>query len=580
MPTFNVTVTDTIGGFAALIPAIRADALFAGAAWAPYLVGGASLEIQINIAETPSNTANGTAATNVFVSTSNGVNVFRAGTIAELLSGIDPNGGTADIIINYDPDFIAQTFFDPNPSATSAVPADKVDGVRVFEHEIGHALGFNGFLDWTTGQRTGNAISTFDPFVSVVGGVPYFTGPNAQALYGGPVPLTASNLYHLANREGLPGNDLINDIMNGVVTQLGKSPGPSAIDLAILKDVGVPIVQAGGDLTNGTDTVVLTTLGGTWRALAGNDTVTGTTGIDIIYGGAGNDTLIGNGGGDALFGDDGNDVVWATAQTSIVRGGAGYDYLQFTDNVAHTFVLGNAGFETVIGRDAADNFDLRGLTSDQLVIVWGMGGDDTIRMGATPGYAYGGLGNDTLIGGEGIDVLIGDAGADRLFGNGGNDVLWVDGLDTIDGGAGIDWAILLSTTGDRLTIGNNNVEVAAGNSGNDIIDARANTTGIQLWGGGGADNLFTGSGNDHLYGGSDGLTDIFHFSAGWGLDQIWDFEDGIDKISLAEAGVTSVGQLAITASGTTAIVTLIGTANQIYVANAAGRIDASDFIFA
>ena len=313
---------------------------------------------------------------------------------------------------------------------------------------------------------------------------------------------------------------------------------------------------------------------------SGNDDLTGTSGNDDIRGLAGSDVLIGRGGADKLDAGDGNDIVWADALDTSLNGGTGYDYLLFTDSGPHTLALASAGFETIIGGPSADNFDLTGVSSDLLLIAWGMGGNDTIRMGASPGYAYGGVGDDTLLGGEAVDVLIGDAGADRISGGGGNDVLWVDGSDILDGGAGIDWAIILSQAGDSLVIGNNGIEVAAGNVGNDTIDTRSNTVGLQLWGGFGADNLYSGSGNDDFYGGSDGATDVFHFSAGWGLDQIWDFEDGIDRISVAEAGVTSLAQLSVVASGDVAIVTLVGTANQIYVHGAAGRIDAADFAFA
>src|SRR5262249_12881087 len=50
-------------------------------------------------------------------------------------------------------------------------------------------------------------------------------------------------------------------------------------------------------------------------------------------------------------------------------------------------------------------------------------------------YAWGGLGNDTLIGGSNQDVLMGEQGNDKIYGGGGKDYLsGGDDDDYIDGG--------------------------------------------------------------------------------------------------------------------------------------------------
>jgi hypothetical protein len=70
----------------------------------------------------------------------------------------------------------------------------------------------------------------------------YFTGPAAEAVNGGPVAVTTlanGEAYsHLANSDSDPN---AHDLMSG----LGITPGDtiSAIDLAILQDVGVPVVN-------------------------------------------------------------------------------------------------------------------------------------------------------------------------------------------------------------------------------------------------------------------------------------------------------------------------------------------------
>ncbi|MCB1356374.1 MAG: hypothetical protein KDK53_07750 [Maritimibacter sp.] len=106
--------------------------------------------------------------------------------------------------------------------------------------------------------------------------------------------------------------------------------------------------------TDGDDVVSLT-MPGTYDALDGNDTVTGTSESDVISGGKGNDALKGAGGKDKL--------------------------------------KGNAGADTLKGQNGNDKLD-------------GGRGDDVI---------LGGNGNDRIIGGKGNDTLTGGADADDFI---------------------------------------------------------------------------------------------------------------------------------------------------------------------
>jgi serralysin len=433
---------------------------------------------------------------------------------------------------------------------------------------------------------TGGTISTVldggagNDVLSTGSGGGYLVGQGGNdTLTGGGAGYTSTVRYSGTRADytffGPSGNLTITDTIanrNGVDTLIN-------IDLIEFSDgtfstsqLLTPIFSAGADRVN------LTQSGGVWHGLGGNDTIVGTSGNDTIFGDDGNDTLIGGAGVDSLNGGLGNDILWGDVNDVSFIGGGGYDVLAFTDAVNHTVSLGTAGIGTVIGNAGVDVIDMTGATNSLLLIVWGAANNDTITMGASAGYAYGQDGNDRLIGGNAIDVLIGGAGADVMYGNGGNDVLWVDGNDTFDGGAGIDWVIVENAVGTSLVIGNNGVEVAAGNIGNDTIDARTNSTGVVLWGNLGADHLYGGTGTDHYYGGgSDRARDTYHMQRGWGLDLIWDWENGVDRIDLSGSGLTSFSQLTLTASGNFAIIS--SGANQIYVANSAGLIDASDFIF-
>ena len=92
--------------------------------------------------------------------------------------------------------------------------------------------------------------------------------------------------------------------------------------------------------------------------------------------------------------------------------------------------------------------------------------------------------------------------------------------------------------------------------------------------------LTGGAGNDTLYGsaggGADGSVDTFVFTSGWGTDVVFDFENGIDKFDMT-ALHTNFPSLDHTSVGGHAHIALGG--NLISVANAAGQIDASDFLF-
>jgi hypothetical protein len=222
-------------------PEITAAVEAAGYFWDRYLIGAASLEVYVTQANIP--TATGASATSAFVGNIDGYATFEQGAAHELRTGNDPNASQADIIITLGTAYLDhELWFDPDPFArTVPVPNDRTDAVSVFLHELGHALAFNG---WRTvnGSLPTNNQSTFDRYVTRgAESVPFFTGPEAVALYGSPVPLTRFNLYHLGNPSPLPGNELIPDLMNGVVYSRGTRYYISALDLAITDDTGVPV---------------------------------------------------------------------------------------------------------------------------------------------------------------------------------------------------------------------------------------------------------------------------------------------------------------------------------------------------
>ncbi len=113
-----------------------------------------------------------------------------------------------------------------------------------------------------------------------------------------------------------------------------------------------------------------------------------------------------------------------------------------------------------------------------------------------------------------VNVLAGLAGSDRLSGMGGNDVLIGGaGADVLDGGSGTDTAgffhqrcagasrawrrgqqLAATRRGDTF----NSIEKFVGTAGADVFDGSASLTGFSADGGGGADTMIGGHGNDVL----------------------------------------------------------------------------------
>lgn len=360
---------------------------------------------------------------------------------------------------------------------------------------------------------------------------------------------------------------------------------------------------------------------------AGNDTIDGGTGDDLLYGlagddlilgGDGNDVLVGGAGNDTYFGGAGNDTFYITdAGDLIADAGAGFDVALITAPNLAVNAGSWVGIEQINGTSGSELIDATGLAT--AVAIYGGVGNDTLIGGEGDDKLFGAAGNDVLIGGGGNDTLAGQFGADTYFGGDGDDfILVVDALDVVaDAGAGRDVAIIQTAGLSFSVAGWANLEQVNGSAGNDVIDATGLATGIviaaaagndTITGGDGADQLYGGFGDDVLNGGagadvligregSDVLNggagndfisggseaDLFLFTAGFGVDRISDFEDGIDQIAFI--GVPTVADftdLVVTQSGANALITLAsGGTGQVTLLNAlAANIDASDFIFA
>ncbi len=252
----------------------------AGRLWAVALGITRPVTIDVRVGIAPIATANGASVATAPVGVVAGRDTYEQGAAYELRTGVDVNGAQADAIVNIGLAYLRdELWFDPDPLArTAPVPADRTDAMSVFLHEWGHVLAYNGWSDPTSGAPPATYWSTFDRWMQP-GAPTLFAGPASSLSWGSAPDLTTGNNKHWGNadattvavraappvawRDGapvpwkacelLPSRDappsgdaalrgaggLIDELMNGVVFYRGTRYGLSALDRALLLDVGL-----------------------------------------------------------------------------------------------------------------------------------------------------------------------------------------------------------------------------------------------------------------------------------------------------------------------------------------------------
>jgi hypothetical protein len=215
--------------------------------WARYITGQGSIEIDLVIEEGDVNeTASAASATSTLIGEFNGNDLFRESVTHELITGEDLNGTAADAVVTVPIAYLRNDLWlDPDPvNRTDPVPADRTDGVSVFMHEVGHALGMNGFGD-PDGTLNRGIASVYDSLITFMGDNAFFSGPTAIDVYGGPVPLSNPNqgdvnTYTHYGHETSDGLD--DNLMEGNTFYLdGFRYNIEQIDLAIMRDIGLSV---------------------------------------------------------------------------------------------------------------------------------------------------------------------------------------------------------------------------------------------------------------------------------------------------------------------------------------------------
>ncbi len=571
---FVVTLTGNTSGINQFIQdSVLRVAQSAALYWERYLdLGGRSIEIEIDIASLGSGVLAEAGPGNfVSLGPQSGFNdVLQAGTISEILTGVDPNGSVADIFVTISRETLLGTSgqFFLGDFANNNIPFNQFDLFSTLVHEYGHGLGLFSFQ--TPNVPSDRVVATIDLLVERVGNFGFnFVGANAQAVFGGPVPFDGGDPSHVS--QGL------NELLSPAVSSGERLP-ITPLDVAIFQDLDIPIFMAtegNNDLFGFevADTANLLAGDDSYTGLGGNDTVNGGVGRDTIDGGDGNDNLMGGGGFDSLFGGNGSDTLDGGAGADFLNGGNDADFLNGATNndtidggAGNDTILGESGFDSVFGGDGDDTIEVAG----GFDTVFGGGGNDTIRGLSGRDSLEGGDGNDLIDGGSNVDTIRGGAGDDTLFATSGFDLIdGGTGNDLIDGGPGPD--TLLGGAGNDTVLGGVGPDSIEGGEGNDRLDGATNND--TVFGGAGDDTLLGESGFDFLSG--DAGDDVINTSGGNDTANGGAGNDVIDTGNGADVIDGGAGNDLINA-GTNSDVITGGSGNDTITASSGG----DTFIFA
>jgi hypothetical protein len=225
--------------------------------WSQYISGAGTLVVALDIENTSVGRAAGGPTSDFLIGHKNGLDIYEPSSEYELTTGQHVSGTTSDITISIDPGYFRYLDLASSLTYSSQVPSNEYNPVDIFLHEILHGLGMSGWYS-QSGVLPGAYESNFDQNIEITSsGAVFFTGPAAEAVFGGPVPLTykstsGENYYHFGNQlsdnSASPStvkDPLTLDLMNGIVFFFDHQYPVSDLDLAVLKDLGYTVSGSG-----------------------------------------------------------------------------------------------------------------------------------------------------------------------------------------------------------------------------------------------------------------------------------------------------------------------------------------------
>ena len=188
------------------------------AAWAQWGNRG-RLDVKLNFLDLNNNTLAFAYARNEFFTGQTdqyGTPITQSNVGVEVNTGKDMNGDLPDITITV---------------AMNLAQFDLHDAVSVLAHEIGHGLGFRTeAFDFDSDYSTITSWDQYLTFPNGTTGQAFFNGPEAMAIYGGPVPITG---YYNATHP-----DWIGSVMDPTFGQ-GEVRFVGLLDKAMMTDIGI-----------------------------------------------------------------------------------------------------------------------------------------------------------------------------------------------------------------------------------------------------------------------------------------------------------------------------------------------------
>jgi hypothetical protein len=417
---YTVTLNDPTGSVSDLAPLLISNISAALSQLGKFIGGKGTLEVEIKVDNTTTGRFGGGVGSITNLIKDGTRQITETSAAHELRTGEDVTPTGPDVVIFVvNNDYLRKNIWlDPTPFLRDeAVPTNRNDGVTIFMHEILHSFGITGYTPTTSPFTLGNTATVWDNYLANNNGALTFTGPSAVAAWGSALPVTTNsdsqNAFHLgltpfatastaASGTGVDG--LLYDNMNGTVAYFGERYDLSALDLAIMEDLGLRVFAPTGlplinlsDARNVGTAAADTINGSVWdeylSGLAGNDIINGGAGDDFIVGGAGNDTIDGGTGTNrAVYSDvRANYTVGAQASGTVVvdggsKGADGKDtlsnikVLQFSDQTMFRLT----GDEATVARLYSAAFS-RAPDTDGLLfqIQNGLGGGLSLKQLAT-----------------------------------------------------------------------------------------------------------------------------------------------------------------------------------------------------
>lgn len=207
------------------------------AVWSNILAGNADVQVKVEFASL--GTSGGSkilASASIdqysYAGVAGALRLYESPIAAELKTGTLKAATGAEVTIAIDAGSLSNgTFFiDPDPqnsTSASGIMGRQYDLLSVLIHEVGHALGMNGWRA-AGGTLNGYSESTFDALVGKANGQLVFQGENAKAVAGANPILDYNSVYHFQS------NDLLDPY-----AEPGRRDLPSRLDAAVFADLGM-----------------------------------------------------------------------------------------------------------------------------------------------------------------------------------------------------------------------------------------------------------------------------------------------------------------------------------------------------